>query len=109
MYSLLVGIQAFMAFDGFCAYLGMTKGERRGHRRPLACSAIILIASSIDVVLDLWMVFDSIFLAGPDGRSYIVAFKKTSEGTSPTRRLIIVVSAMAGVTVTAGDVLLVRR
>jgi hypothetical protein len=96
-----------MALDGLSSYLNIAKEKRKGHLRFLAFSGILLTSLSVNVGLDIWVVFDSIFKAGPDGRSYIEAFRKDAETNHLSRRLILVVGATGDFTVAVGDILLV--
>ncbi|KAH6912336.1 hypothetical protein BKA70DRAFT_1535713 [Coprinopsis sp. MPI-PUGE-AT-0042] len=53
----LCGIQAFMTIDCISTYLTMPKERRKGHLRLLVFSGVILIATSINLAFDIWVVF----------------------------------------------------
>ncbi|KAH6912327.1 hypothetical protein BKA70DRAFT_1267208 [Coprinopsis sp. MPI-PUGE-AT-0042] len=105
----LWGIQAFMAADGFSAYLKIPKEGRKGHLHFVTFSCILLAVSSTSLVLDIWVVFNNLFKAGPNGRSYIEVFRQDSENNALMRRVLIVCGAMGDLTVVAGDILLLWR
>ncbi|KAH6912329.1 hypothetical protein BKA70DRAFT_1267212 [Coprinopsis sp. MPI-PUGE-AT-0042] len=105
----LWGIQAWMATNGVSSYFKIPKERRKGHLSFLAFSGVLLAASSVHLVLDIWGVFNNLVKAGPNGRSYIEAFHKDAESSSVNRRVAIVVGSMGDLTVVVGDMLLLWR
>ncbi|KAH6912302.1 hypothetical protein BKA70DRAFT_1535662 [Coprinopsis sp. MPI-PUGE-AT-0042] len=82
----LWGIQLFMTLYGVSTFLGI----------------------SVDLALDTRQVFRNLFQGGPDGRSYVAAYRKDLEDLSLRYPLIIKV-AMTDATIIAGDILLLWR
>ncbi|KAH6913692.1 hypothetical protein BKA70DRAFT_1263739 [Coprinopsis sp. MPI-PUGE-AT-0042] len=98
-----------MAVDGVSTYLRLPKQRRRGYLRFLIFSGVILVASSINLILDVWGVFDSLFKAGPGGRSYIETFRKDAYDRSSSLNVKIIGGVMGDATLAAGDILLLWR
>ncbi|KAH6912331.1 hypothetical protein BKA70DRAFT_1267246 [Coprinopsis sp. MPI-PUGE-AT-0042] len=107
--STYTGIQAFMAVDGVSTYFKFPRERRKGYLRFLVFSGVMLAANSISLLFDIWVVFDNLFKAGPDGISYIKAYRKASESHGLNRRVMVTGGAMGDVTAAAGDILLLWR
>ncbi|KAH6912337.1 hypothetical protein BKA70DRAFT_1535717 [Coprinopsis sp. MPI-PUGE-AT-0042] len=84
----------------------MPKERRKGYLQPLIFSGVILVASGICLVLDVWVVFNNLFKAGPTGISYIEAYRNDSAGNSSHNVVMILSSVTGDVTIAAGDILL---
>ncbi|KAH6912334.1 hypothetical protein BKA70DRAFT_1080937, partial [Coprinopsis sp. MPI-PUGE-AT-0042] len=107
---LCVGIPVFMVIDNISTYLTMPQERRKGYLRFLVFSGFILAASSISLAFDICVVFRNLFTAGPDGRSYIEAYRRDAEANTSTMfALVIAGGAMADLTITSGDILLLWR
>ncbi|KAH6912301.1 hypothetical protein BKA70DRAFT_1423009 [Coprinopsis sp. MPI-PUGE-AT-0042] len=104
----LWGIQAFMALYGISTFLNMSAESRRGRLRFLFFGCGILLTNSIHLVLNNMQVFRNLFRAGPDGRSYIAAFRKDSEDTS-LRCSMLIDAAMNDATIILGNTILLWR
>jgi hypothetical protein len=96
-----------MAIDGFSTFVKIPKERRKGHRPFLVFSLVLLAATSIHLVFDIWAVFNSIFNGGPDGKSYIDAYRKSTQTYDLNRRVTIAGGSMGDLTVVVGDMLLV--
>jgi hypothetical protein len=96
-----------MAIDGLSSYLNLSKNKRKGHLRFVAFSGVLLTAHSVNLGLDIWMVFNSIFKAGPDGRSYIEAYRKDAETNHLSRVIILLCNGTWDFTVVLADMILV--
>ncbi|KAH6904103.1 hypothetical protein BKA70DRAFT_1298456 [Coprinopsis sp. MPI-PUGE-AT-0042] len=105
----LWGIQAFMVIDSISTYSTMPQERRKGHLRFLVFSCAILVAGSITLAFDLWEVFGNLFTAGPDGKSYIEAYRRNSKAKNSNLVMAILGGVMMDGIVVAGDILLLWR
>ncbi|KAH6912341.1 hypothetical protein BKA70DRAFT_1219468 [Coprinopsis sp. MPI-PUGE-AT-0042] len=107
----LWGIQTFMVASGTFTFLKIPKQRRKGHLRFIMFSVVLLVTSSISLAVDICWVFNNLFNAGPDGKSYIENFRKESEpnGKSSSWVLAYITVVIDDVTIAAADILLLWR
>jgi hypothetical protein len=104
-----IGVQVSIAVQSILAYLKVPREQRGGHLRFVLFSSAMLAAYSVVLVFDIWIVFDSLFKAGPSGKSYIEAYRKDTQSNSSSRSRWILSKALGDAVVTAADSLMVRR
>ncbi|KAH6912339.1 hypothetical protein BKA70DRAFT_1398269 [Coprinopsis sp. MPI-PUGE-AT-0042] len=101
----LWGIQTFMVVSGISTFGKLSKERRKGYRRFLLFSGVILAVTSLDLGLDIWIVFRNLFQGGPSPRSYVEAFRADDMNES-FRRPQIVTIALRGATIILSDILM---
>ncbi|KAH6912338.1 hypothetical protein BKA70DRAFT_1219465 [Coprinopsis sp. MPI-PUGE-AT-0042] len=90
----LWGIQTFMVVSGISTFFKLSKERRKGHLRFLLFSTAILAVTSLDLGLDIWIVFRNLFQGGPNPRSYVEAFR-ADDANESLRRPQIVATALS--------------
>ncbi|KAH6912340.1 hypothetical protein BKA70DRAFT_1219467 [Coprinopsis sp. MPI-PUGE-AT-0042] len=101
----LWGIQTFMVVSCTSTFFKLWKERRQGYLRFILFSTVILAVTSIELGLDIWLVFRNLFKGGPSPRSYVEAFQADNVNES-LRGPRIAAIALSDMTIVLADVLM---
>lgn len=102
----LLAIQAFMVLYALSTFFHMKQSERVGRLRFIAISWVILVASSIDTIIDVWRCYRVLYSGGPTGQSYVKAY---DESWAAHYKPGLASDVMSCIVIAVGDTLMLWR
>jgi len=66
----IIGIQVFMCLYGLSLYMETTPELRKGRRRYIIISFVLVVMSSIPTGMDAWLNYQYVFLSATGGKNY---------------------------------------
>ncbi|KAH6912343.1 hypothetical protein BKA70DRAFT_1098698 [Coprinopsis sp. MPI-PUGE-AT-0042] len=92
-------LQTTLVLYGIAAFLRAPKAKRAGRSPFILISCAILLTSSIDTILDIRRVFQTLYVGGPTGKSYIEAgfrLLETEAGIDRVGDVMLLISIAIG-------------